>query len=85
MHAALGDTLFAFIEHDQLWLSPTYHKQVDWWQTRLDRRQLRQRGALDYGQTLTEAYLRARPAEAQRVGSAHILTVVIRALDSLRA
>ncbi|OUJ70281.1 hypothetical protein [Hymenobacter crusticola] len=84
MHAALGDTLFAFVEHDQLWLSPTYHKQIGWWQTRLDRGQLRRSGALAYGQILVEAYLQAHPAEAQRVGHTHILTVLLRALDSLR-
>jgi len=83
MHAALGDTLFAFVEHDQLWLSPTYHQQKAWWQTRLDRQQVRQKGALEYGQRLAEAYLLAHPAEAQRVGHTPILTVLLRALDAL--
>lgn len=83
MHAAFGDTLFVFLDQDRLGLSPTYHPHDQWWQIRLDRRQLRQCGALEYGQTLLEAYLQAHPAEVQRVGTPQILAVLLRALDPL--
>ncbi|WP_324680418.1 hypothetical protein [Hymenobacter sp. GOD-10R] len=83
MHAALGDTLFAFVEQDQLWLSPTYHKQADWWQVPLDQASWRQLGSLDYAYTLVETYLRVHPAELQRVGRAQILSVLLRILDTV--
>lgn len=83
MHAALGDILFAFIEHDQLWLSPTYRKQADWWQVALDLEQLQQQETLDYGYALVEAYLQVHPAEEQRVGKPQILAVLMRALDTV--
>jgi hypothetical protein len=68
MHAALGDHLFAFVERDQLTLDPA---------------QLGAHDVLDYAQALVEAYLRVHPAEEQRVGRAPILTVLLRALDTL--
>ncbi|WP_324680756.1 hypothetical protein [Hymenobacter sp. GOD-10R] len=83
MQAALGDILFAFVEGDQLWLSPTYQKQEGWWQVPLDVRQLRRNKALDYAQTLVEAYLRVHPGEQHRVGPARILTILLEALDPL--
>jgi len=83
MQAALGDILFAFVEGDQLWLSPTYQKQEDWWQVLLDGQQLRRSKVLDYAQTLVEAYLRVYPGEQHRVGHGRILTVLLEALDPL--
>jgi len=83
MHAAFGDRLFAFVEHNQLWLSPTYYKQADWWQITLDLAHLRQYDLLDYVQTLVTAYLKVHPAEEQRVGRTQIVTVILRVLDTL--
>ena len=83
MHAAFGDVLFAFVEQGQMWLSPTYHKQPDWWQVSLDEERLQQNGTLDYGQALLEAYLRAHPGEDQRVGKSQILSIILRALDTV--
>ena len=83
MQAAFGDVLFAFVEHGRLWLSPTYHKQADWWQVPLDELYLRQKGSLEYGQQLLDAYLRVHPGEEQRVGCPQILTVLLRALEAL--
>jgi hypothetical protein len=83
MHAALGDTLFAFIDNGQLWLSPTYHLQKQWWSVVLDVEELHRQGALEYGQSLCAAYLQAYPQEAHRVGQSQLLTVLVRALDTV--
>ncbi|OUJ67743.1 hypothetical protein [Hymenobacter crusticola] len=84
MHAALGDILFAFVEKDHLWLSPTYHLQKQWWSVVLDRKRLHHQGALEYGQALCAAYLQAHPEEVHRVGQHQILSVLLRALDTIR-
>ena len=83
MQAAFGDVLFAFVEQSHLWLSPTYQKQVEWWQVPLDETYLRQEGSLEYGQLLLDAYLQLHPGEEQRVGRPQILAVMLRALDAL--
>ncbi|WP_324680073.1 hypothetical protein [Hymenobacter sp. GOD-10R] len=83
MQSALGDVLFAFVEKDHLWLNPAYHLQKAWWSVVLDRKRLHHQGALEYGQALCAAYLQAYPEEEHRVGQRQILSVLLRALDTV--
>ncbi|WP_179197908.1 hypothetical protein [Hymenobacter crusticola] len=49
----------------------------------LDRKRLHHQGALEYGQALCAAYLQVYPQQEHRVGKAQILTVLMRALDTI--
>ncbi|OUJ70041.1 hypothetical protein [Hymenobacter crusticola] len=71
------------MDNGQLWLSPTYRLQKVWCSVVLDRKRLHHQAALEYGQALCMAYLQMYPQAAHRVGQRQILSVLLRALDTV--